>query len=669
MKKFVVLIIFFIEPTFAQEQFLKDCESHSMREVLQYSLKTSSCKETAISISEKKSFSEIIYPEFIKKNRKLLAYPWTDEFPYLYGFNKQIMNNEYSNPVSVGGEDYGDLDLFKDFKNLTDISYLPEYKYYKGAKGVCKILKRFPNLKTITVEGQFLLNPIADSCLSQKKSVEVIIRDEFKGYKFTPKTKIIGIENFIGNYEDLLPFTHLKYLGISNSASTLKGIETLYSLSRLTHLSINFKHNVSDIYKTGNFKNLRYLNLTCAENEKLNSPFSTSCAGGSDFSDLTFIPKLQWLEHLNLSFNSISDINPIKALHHLRYLKLKGNKISSIPDLNELKSLNYIDLSGNSLINLSNIETLNNISFLNLSGNKIQDFTSISKLDKIKYLNISNNPQPTLNHLFIPPPTLKVLNMNGGGGSPSIDTFEFGLRRMPLKTFLNEHDLLLEALFHDFNVSSKEAERQNCGTYPIVENSLNLSHFREIEVLTLKNNNLTLLPKDIKALSHLLYLNIERNMIHYLKPNSLPSSLETLQMSHNKFAVFPDLSSLKMLEKVDISSNDLTEIENIKKLPESISELILSNNLISNLEAMTTLFPKEKFTFFSAVIELSGNPVLRNHQNCPVVTASYLENICKEYILEKKDNLLDQGLSSFKYYDNMQTWHEGRKCGFTSLDI
>lgn len=660
MRLIIFLSIFLPVVSFANET--KICESS----MLDWILETKDCQSSLEKIRHLKSFSEIIRPRIKSEyKRKIMNSPWTEEFPHLYGLIRRQMNDRYERELPISEGDDFDLKLFRNFTNLIDLPYLPEYEYYKGSLGICRILKTLPHLRTVTIESSLLLNPLADNCLAKSSLEGVIIRDEFSGYKYLiPKTKVIGIEYYTGDFKALSHFNHLRYLGVSRETNTLEGIEALYKNSRLTHISLNIQQDVKDINKLGQLRSLLYLNVTCIDEEKLNSPFPKRCRKGSTLSDFSFISSLRWLKHLNLSYHQIKDISFVKNLPYLRSLKVKGNSIEELPSLAGLEQLTYLDLSGNKI---SSIEGLSgqSLRFLNLSGNSILDFQPLSKLPALEFLNLSHNPYHAKSELFSPSEKLRVLNLNGGGGIPKLDSFERGLTK--IKT--GDRKLLIEALFHDWNFSPSESANQNCQTFPFISAKLNLNAFENLQYLSMKNNQLSQLP-DLIKLEQLMHLNIEKNSITSLA--SLQSqSLETILASDNSLPSFPRLNLLPKLRKIDLAMNDIQDIEEIIHAPKSLTELLLVGNLIRSLQPMRRTFPPDNGEFmFLGMVELAGNPIGRNDYDCPTNTISGLKTLCTDYLSHKRGNILDLGLESLKLFDNnISEWHQSKKCGVTTADI
>lgn len=260
--------------------------------------------------------------------------------------------------------------------------------------------------------------------------------------------------------------------------------------------------------------------------------------------------------------------------------------------------------------------------------------------------------------------SLKVLNLNGGGGQPQLDTFEEGITRRRIK----DQKLVIETLYHDWNLSPLDSALQNCQTFPLVSSEVDLSKFENLEFLSMKNNQLKRLPV-LQHLKNLTYLNIENNNLGDLE-NFRSNSLQTLLVSDNEFDSLPRLDGMTVLLRADFSSNDIQSVDNIVYFPETLKEIILSNNLIRNLGPLRDRFPADGGSFiFRSMVELSGNPIGRNSSDCPIDGNSGLASLCADYLAERKGNILDLGQENSKFYSDFNEYHQFRKCGVTTADI
>lgn len=514
------------------------------------------CEDLYAKLSKISSISEFYRAnKKIAVRRKILHSPWTDEFPYLYGLYRRITPDREVLLDNHIGDAY-DVSVLREFSNIVDFSYLPEYKYYNGAIGICKMLRVFPHVKTITLESRLLEDPVADRCISKSHLDGVIIRDSFKGFKnnFIPKSRIIGIEFFEGELSVLKSFKSLRYLGVSNSANVFNGIETLYLASRLTHLSINFRSDIVDIAKLKLFRNLEYLTVICANAEQVHSPDVRRCDNVPLLKDISFVSSLRNLKHLNLSHNAIQEVSPLFQLTQIRFLKLRDNRITEFGDISKLDKLKYLDLSGNDLYDLSDLGASSSLEFLNLSGNRISNLSFILGLTKLRFLNSSFNPLRFLLPDNKSSYSVTFLNLDGmefnndvGAKAHAMDIFKYENQRY-----------LHEAMFHNFRHEVKDLL-----TSGLIER-FNLTGFPNLEALSLRGAMIKEFP---------VSKYIERILFFDLRWNELDR--------------FPDLSESRNLAYLNISHNKIVTVE-LDKLPESyhVREMMMEgveSNRVLNL--------------------------------------------------------------------------------------
>lgn len=653
---FIFFLILFNQFLIADDYFIEKCELISNQSTLKTIFKTSNCSKIQDEILKLQGLSEVISPleRKIKSEMDILSYPWTDSHKYLYGLNASLLNHWSRYESSTTLNEIESVDLFKGFKNLINIAYTKEYFYYSGQIGLCKILKTLPYLKSVTINSEILLNPLVDKCLSKTNLEGVIIRGKFKGFKrFKPKTKIIGIEYFSGELEELKKFTHLKYLGIALTSSSLSGIEALYELTWLTHLSLNISGTISDAAKIRALRNLEHLSITCANKEQKNIPYTSQCPETSKIKDISFLKKLIWLRHLNLSFNQIEDISPLNTLKHLEHLKLRGNKISKI-NIESLKRLRYLDLSGNIISSKEKIGLVESLTFLNLSGNRIKNTDFLNDLKNLKYLNLSNNPGIEIENIQRLD-SLKALNLNGDGGSPEI----LGVKEF--KRLLNETnidpDYLFETLFYDYGMTPKLSYEKKCKVYPTI-NSARFSHlFPKLKFLSLKNNLLA--DEDFSRFRNLIHIDVQNNGIKTFNPDQFPPHIESIVVASNQIRKIPSLENLKRLRQLDLSNNDIDKIDRNDYFNNSLKDLNLFNNLIKDLSPLNPMFSA---IYPHGNINILGNPIQRQTSTCPFSDEqTTISKLCREYVLSNKGYIKDT------LYFHLPERMDSRKCSITSL--
>jgi tetratricopeptide (TPR) repeat protein len=83
----------------------------------------------------------------------------------------------------------------------------------------------------------------------------------------------------------------------------------------------------------------------------------------------SFERKLQGLEQLDLSYESISDISPLATLTSLKVLDLSNNEINDLEPLSGLNKLRNVDVSNNDISDLNPILSAAQYDAINFSGN------------------------------------------------------------------------------------------------------------------------------------------------------------------------------------------------------------------------------------------------------------------------------------------------------------
>ncbi len=442
------------------------------------------CKELDKKISRVRSFEEIL-PDVAKVNVinnwlgfTLPAIQFGVEGPSNYGYLKHL---------------FGDVDDFIGFENLKHISLVD--RDYNNA---CDIVSKFPHLKTMTILRNDFLKEGVDDCLSAAGIEGVYVVDE-KIYNneervvlpfVKTKTKVLGIERWLGSFEELSKLKFLKYLDY-DTIRTTKGLEVLNTNYHLTHLSMGTA-SFEGFSNVRFLRELRHLIMKSYDNSPEKTP-----------EDINFLSELPWLKTLILPDNRIKDISVLNQLKYLEYVNLEGNKIESIPDLSQLKNLRYLDLNTNRITTMKDFSASEALIYLNLAQNRLTDFSQLKYAGNLRALNLSGNT--LVDTLNLPPlPKLKVLSLDGGDGIERGKT-SYATRESLKKNLSSDAYDLIEVLDVDiFN------EEESCKTRKTFVELGTLPEMPELEVLTLRNQNLTEIP-DLSMLPKLKYLNLSRN--------------------------------------------------------------------------------------------------------------------------------------------------------------
>jgi len=225
----------------------------------------------------------------------------------------------------------------------------------------------------------------------------------------------------------------------------------------------------------------------------------------------------------NLDFSAIESSN-------LEILELQNNRINELEKLENLKNLKTIDLTQNELYQLPNI-TNESLIFAYLASNRILKLEG--KIGKnLIHLNLTFNEIATIDLELTGEETLAILDLRGN---------------YPLKSF--PYQALYLRLLKDLNLS-------NCNISSIAEAPLMINE--SLEKLYLKDNKLKEFELSSIDLPNLKELDLSDNLL--TKVTITNSNLQGLLLGSNKLIH-----------------------ENISLKTRSLSELNLSNNLLSDL--------------------------------------------------------------------------------------
>lgn len=319
------------------------------------------------------------------------------------------------------------------------------------------------------------------------------------------------------------------------------------------------------------------------------------------------------LEVLDLSYNNLSNIGKIlNQMPSLRTVNLFSNKLTTIQF--ETSKIENMDLGNNNLTTFPTCpDTITNLS---LDNNDLNQVEITQNLEKIKKITLANNKMITFN-ITSTLPILLVLDLsyNKLTGIPSLTNSTPKLR------ILNITSNLLPDL--------PELPR------PIVE-------------LKASYNKLRTIPECVKQLSTIGVADFSHNLITEVDQNNIPTSLTHLRL-HNNCIENASYPSLIGVEKVLLMRNKLTEIPNIGS-PNLVSEFFLSQNSIRTMKLQSfskivtkidltnnklTEIPRELFALPSLTqLYLSGNKLLKIPSaiaNSQIITLSISGNPLKHF--------------------------------------
>ncbi|XP_047234710.1 transforming growth factor beta activator LRRC32 isoform X1 [Girardinichthys multiradiatus] len=350
---------------------------------------------------------------------------------------------------------------------------------------------------------------------------------------------------------------HLTELDLSKNSITCIIDFNLYNLAvlNLSKNSIEFFQSA----KSDNFFSLRSLDLS--ENKMLYFPL---------------LPEKNALEFLNISRNHIQTLNSTGSqmndtnlrLSHLKYLDMSYNKLKSLPEtfFTSMGSLEVLNVSNNciSSFSVTSKDILHRVKIINLSHNSLQSLTfGENSLQSLKKLFLQGNDLTVLDqHIFQRLPSIKYLQLQQNNlqicGSPQ-----------------NQHEL------------TPTDENHHSPTGCVSFSSVYNLHF-----LYLSENNLRSLPAKAFVNTPLKLLDVSLNPgldMHRDALFGLEHSLVHLLLRENNMSSLnTDLTFLKSLKHVDLSTNQLKTLPTWNK-ESAIESLNLQNNNLVTLDQSTIL--------------------------------------------------------------------------------
>lgn len=359
------------------------------------------------------------------------------------------------------------------------------------------------------------------------------------------------------------------------------------SLDRLTELDLS-KNSITCITDF-NLCNLKVLNLSKNSIELFQSTKSTDLYNllYLDLSEnkmpyFPLLPRNNVLEHLDVSRNQLQSINvtgnPEKMtkvfFNHLRYLDMSYNQLKSVPEsfFYCMGSLEVLNVSNNciSSFSITNAALLQTVKIINLGYNSLQSLTfGEQTLPSLEELFLEGNDFTTLDHqIFQRLPSIKHLHLQQNN--------------LEICTSNQNHQ-----------------DPPDCVSFSFIPN---------LQFLYLSENNLRSLPANAFANTPLKLLDLSLNPGLDMDKDGLSgleiSLVHLILRENNISSLSIDLSSLRNLKHIDLSTNQLTTLPMWNK-ESSIESLNLQNNNLVTLEYSTMLALKHSLK----TLYMGSNPL------------------------------------------------------------
>ncbi|XP_060568816.1 uncharacterized protein LOC132727384 [Ruditapes philippinarum] len=381
-----------------------------------------------------------------------------------------------------------------------------------------------------------------------------------------------------------------KNIVLSNNQSVESNVYKIYrSQSEMKEFPVNLCKDVNDTNLGALFTSFSNISVYRDRIVLINLEYN-------DIEVLADISCLYKLDELNLRYNSISYLSNMSFvnLSHLRSLRLEGNKLTVL-EPNTFSSTNqhllYVDISGNQLktLDVSNIVPPFPFCEINVASNEITEFVNHAEftLDTSEiygpgFINFQDNSLQKF-------PDLKtLLNIDDISVLGKVWDFGFDLRGIPivcdcaLQPFLSLAKDIIKALWRDYFVVECTAPELLMG---VSIPNLNLSDL----VCPLgadsgcQSPQCTCVDEPNKDTLIIDCSNAIPSLQHFPTiPNSTYSSQVSLNLSGNAIRYIPDGPYLSKLSNLDLSNNDIREIDDhmARKLEAAVIDLRNNDRLL-----------------------------------------------------------------------------------------
>ncbi|CAF4165564.1 unnamed protein product, partial [Rotaria sp. Silwood2] len=258
----------------------------------------------------------------------------------------------------------------------------------------------------------------------------------------------------------------------------------------------------------------------------------------------------------NLPLNNEAFLDNIDNLHPamVNELCLHARGLVTIPNLSQFSKLQMLDISCNNLTRIENLRNLSNLRELKLYGNKIERIENLECLTQLQTLQLQYNEIQSIGSGLVYLTRLQSLRIDSN--KLSLIRSDEVLKLAQLKT-LDISDCSIENL--DFiNTLSSISELRACHCY------------------------LKTLPNQFRNLRYLIDLDLSNNELINITPLKNLSSLRILHLAYNHIQDIQILSSLVLLNELDLNNNQINLVPNTFDKLIDLQYLNLSNNRINS---------------------------------------------------------------------------------------
>ncbi|XP_068428112.1 PH domain leucine-rich repeat-containing protein phosphatase 2 isoform X1 [Clinocottus analis] len=410
------------------------------------------------------------------------------------------------------------------------------------------------SLQTLSLDGNYLSSLPEDlGGLSQLNSLGL----SFNNFSHIPAVlerlsavdKLAMAGNRVESLElcTLARMSHLKNIDLRLNRLHWVKSESLEAVSQVTQLDL--RDNCLDSLDLSSVCNLETLH--CQRNQ----------LGTLTLSGFT-------LRMLHASSNRLSTVNIYPVPNQLTYMDLSQNLLEYLPDwVCDCRKIEMLDVTHNLLSELPS-RLLNSLSLRKLlaGNNCLRRVPDLLDHIPLEALDLQHNKLAELpESLFYKALNLKYLNVSANA-----------LESIPPSSPSEESLSTLQELYLTANNLN-----ENCGALLVGHQNLRVLHIAYNQLLSFPASKLS-------KLELLEELNLSGNKLKAI-PSTVSSCkrLHTLIAHSNHITVFPEILNLPEIKLVDLSCNELTEIQLPDSLPSTLQELDLTGNSSLMLEHKT----------------------------------------------------------------------------------
>jgi len=390
-------------------------------------------------------------------------------------------------------------------------------------------------------------------------------------------------DNMISDLYPLSNLHELKTLYLDNNPVT--DFSPLYSLTQLDMLSIR-GIGITEEQLKGLSSALPNCAIHC---ETAQEKVSEITLGGATF-------KTDAIE-LNLSNMGISDISALSACRDLTRLDITGNSVADLTPLMDLPNLEWLSIKDNMVVDLRPLMGLGRLRYLNAEGNGITGTAALSSMSNLNELYLAFNMISDLSGLK-GLTSLRILGLESTGLTDDVLPNLYSMSSLDVLRIYDNPELNGEAV-DELKANLRGCNVQHSELYYSIE--IGGESFKEnITELSLFGRGITDITP-INRFKRLEKLDLGSNEIENVNMFQYTSApLRELKLGNNRITDPTALMYLGSLERLDVSGNNIGIVSPFK-LMTSLKWLNLSNNPLgeSDVEELRAALPDCEIIFDS----------------------------------------------------------------------